>query len=142
MRVLLGVVWQGQSTPPLEPANMSVPALHQDKTREARERKRSCDLAPPKRKTPEANARGSSIIICVGRNRLRNDLHHPFALGFLPGQFTGTANRLGLFARFFLGGLLEMLLELHFPKHAFALQFLLQGTKRLIDVIVANTNLH
>ncbi|WP_246035994.1 hypothetical protein [Aliishimia ponticola] len=35
-----------------------------------------------------------------------------------------------------------MLLELHFAENAFALQLLFQGTKRLIDIVVANTNLH
>ena len=35
-----------------------------------------------------------------------------------------------------------MLLELHFTKHTLALKFLLQGAQRLIDVIIANTNLH
>ena len=35
-----------------------------------------------------------------------------------------------------------MLLELHFAENAFALQLFLQGTKRLIDIVVANTNLH
>jgi len=35
-----------------------------------------------------------------------------------------------------------MLLELHFPKHTLALQLLFQGTKRLIDIVVANTDLH
>ena len=35
-----------------------------------------------------------------------------------------------------------MLLELHFPKNAFALKFFLQSPERLIDVVVANTNLH
>ena len=35
-----------------------------------------------------------------------------------------------------------MLLELHFTKDTFALQLFLQGTKRLIDIVVANTNLH
>lgn len=35
-----------------------------------------------------------------------------------------------------------MLLELHFTENALALELLLQGTKRLIDVVVANTNLH
>ena len=35
-----------------------------------------------------------------------------------------------------------MLLELHFTKNAFALQFFLQGAERLIDIVVANTNLH
>ena len=35
-----------------------------------------------------------------------------------------------------------MLLELHFAEYAFTLQLFLQGTKRLIDIVVANTNLH
>jgi hypothetical protein len=35
-----------------------------------------------------------------------------------------------------------MLLELHFPKHAFALELFLQRTERLIDIVVANRNLH
>jgi hypothetical protein len=35
-----------------------------------------------------------------------------------------------------------MLLELHFPKHPFALKFLLQGTESLFDVIVADADLH
>jgi hypothetical protein len=35
-----------------------------------------------------------------------------------------------------------MLLELHFAENAFALQFFLQGAERLIDIVVANTNLH
>ncbi|MGX0901749.1 hypothetical protein ACSSV8_000303 [Roseovarius sp. MBR-79] len=65
-----------------------------------------------------------------------------FALRFLARQFPGTANRFGLLARFFLGRFLEMLLELHFTENAFALQFLLQGAERLIDIVVANTNLH
>ena len=67
---------------------------------------------------------------------------HPFALRLFTRQLTGTADGLGLLACFFHGGLFEMLLELHFPKNAFALKFLLQGPERLIDVIVANTYLH
>jgi hypothetical protein len=35
-----------------------------------------------------------------------------------------------------------MLLELHFPKNPLALKFLLQSTKRLFDVVVANADLH
>ena len=35
-----------------------------------------------------------------------------------------------------------MLLELHFAEDAFALQLLLQGPEGLIDVVVANANLH
>ena len=69
-------------------------------------------------------------------------LEQTFALGFLACQFTGTTDRFSFLTRFFLGGFLEMLLQLHFTEHAFALQLLLQGTKRLIDIVVANTNLH
>ncbi|ALG91272.1 hypothetical protein TQ29_15055 [Actibacterium sp. EMB200-NS6] len=65
-----------------------------------------------------------------------------FALRLLACELTGASNRLGLLARFLLGRFLEMLLELHFAKHTLALQFLLQGTKRLIDIVVANTDLH
>ena len=35
-----------------------------------------------------------------------------------------------------------MLLKLHFTKHTLALKFFLQGAQRLIDVVIANTNLH
>jgi len=35
-----------------------------------------------------------------------------------------------------------MLLKLHFTKNAFALQFLFKRSKRLIDIVVAYTNLH
>lgn len=72
----------------------------------------------------------------------KSDLHHPFALCFLTSELAGAANGLGLFAGLFLGRFLEMLLKLHFTEHALALKLFLQGTKRLIDVIVANTDLH
>ncbi len=35
-----------------------------------------------------------------------------------------------------------MLLELHFAKDTLTLKFLLQGTKSLFDIVVANTYLH
>ena len=35
-----------------------------------------------------------------------------------------------------------MLLELHFAKDTFTLELFLQSTKRLIDIVVTNTNLH
>jgi hypothetical protein len=65
-----------------------------------------------------------------------------FALGFLARQFTSAADCLGFFARFLLGRFLEMLPKLHFTENAFALQLFLQGTERLIDIVVANTYLH
>ncbi len=32
--------------------------------------------------------------------------------------------------------------QLHFPKHAFALQFLFERLQRLIDIVITNENLH
>ncbi|OIP84962.1 MAG: hypothetical protein AUK37_05085 [Rhodobacterales bacterium CG2_30_65_12] len=72
----------------------------------------------------------------------RNASEEAFALQFLARQLARTANGLGLLARFLHGGFLEMLLELHFTKDTLALQLLLQGTKRLIDVVITNGYLH
>lgn len=92
-------------------------------------------------KNPRPGARG-----LIGRESLpqcRLDvLKTAFALKLLPGKFPCTANGFGLFACFLDGGFLEMLLELHFAKHAFTLKLLLQGTESLFDVIVADADLH
>ena len=69
-------------------------------------------------------------------------LEKTFTLCFFPSQLTLTANRFCLLARFFLGGLLEMLLKLHLTEDTFTLKFFLQRTKRLIDVVITNRNLH
>ena len=65
-----------------------------------------------------------------------------FALRLLAREFARTADRFGLLARFLDGRFLEMLLELHFAEHAFALELFLEGPEGLFDVIVANTYLH
>ena len=94
------------------------------------------------------DARAAGAASCVDvpegqlRDRRRQVLEETFALGLLARQLAGTADGLGLFARFLLGRFLEMLPELHFTEHAFALQLLLQGAERLIDIVVANTDLH
>jgi hypothetical protein len=69
-------------------------------------------------------------------------LETAFALKLLPGKFPCSAYGFGLFACLLDGGLLEMLLELHFAKHAFTLKFFLQSTESLFDVIVADADLH
>jgi hypothetical protein len=91
-------------------------------------------------KNPRPHGRG-----LIGRASLpqcRGVLQTAFTLKLLPGEFPRAAHGFGLFACFLDGGLLEMLLELHFPKHPFALKFLLQGTESLFDVIVADADLH
>jgi hypothetical protein len=76
----------------------------------------------------------------VGKGSVR--LKQAFLLGPLARQFTGAPHGLGLFTGPAFGRLLKILPHFHFAEDTFALQFLLQGTKRLIDVIVANTDLY
>ena len=69
-------------------------------------------------------------------------LQPTLTLKFFPREFPRTANGFGLLARFLDGGFLEMLLELHFAEHAFALELFLESPKGLFDVIVADADLH
>jgi|UPI0006E43399 hypothetical protein len=68
--------------------------------------------------------------------------HKALALGTLARKLTGAAHGLGLLARLLYGRLLVMAAKLHFAEYAFTLQLFLQRTKRLINIIVANQNLH
>ncbi len=60
----------------------------------------------------------------------------------LARQFAGTADRFSLLARLFLGRLLELFLELHLTENAFTLKLFFQSPKGLVDIVVANTDLH
>ena len=66
----------------------------------------------------------------------------PLALHALAQQFAVAADRLGLFAGAALRGFLVIAPQFHFPEHPFALHLLLQGSESLIDVVVANEDLH
>ncbi len=65
-----------------------------------------------------------------------------FALHFFTGQFASAPNRFRFLASSFLRRLLIMATKLHFAKDAFALHFFLERLERLIDIVVANENLH
>ena len=69
-------------------------------------------------------------------------LDQPFALGFLTSEFARAAHSFCPFACLLDRRLLKMLLKLHFAKNAFALKFFLQSAHCLIDIIVADTDLH
>lgn len=98
---------------------------------------------PKQRQTPEAGPRGSSKIATQSdRVICQNDLHHSFALCLFTSQLAGTPNRFGFFAGLLDRRLFEMLTQLHLPEHTFALKLFLQCTERLVDVIIANRNLH
>jgi hypothetical protein len=65
-----------------------------------------------------------------------------FALELLALELAGAAHGLGLFASALLGRLLVVATKLHLTEDALALHLLLEGAERLIDIVVANENLH
>jgi ubiquinone biosynthesis protein COQ9 len=69
-------------------------------------------------------------------------LETAFALKLFPGEFARTPYGFGLLASFLDGGFLEMLLKLHFAEHAFALELFLEGAERLLNVVIADADLH
>ena len=66
----------------------------------------------------------------------------PFALRLFACQFARAADRFGFFPCPLDGGFFVMLPKLHFTKYAFALQFFLERTECLIDIVVAYLYLH
>src|SRR5439155_12741714 len=65
-----------------------------------------------------------------------------FALGALALKLAGAADRGGALAGALFGWLLVMTAQLHLAVDALALQLLLERAQRLLDVIVANDDLH
>jgi len=70
------------------------------------------------------------------------ELEQTFLLGPLTCQLARAAHGLSLFTGPAFRRLFKILPHFHFAEDAFTLQFLFQGTKRLIDIIVANTDLY
>ncbi len=62
---------------------------------------------------------------------------HPLAL-----HLAGAADSGGALARALFAGLLVVTAQLHFAIHALTLQLLLERAKGLVDIIVANDDLH
>ncbi|SMX25570.1 hypothetical protein BOA8489_03714 [Boseongicola aestuarii] len=65
-----------------------------------------------------------------------------FAFQFLTRQLSGTTDSFSFLACILFGRFLEMLLELHFAKNALLLKLFFENAEGLIDVVVANTDLH
>src|SRR5207253_2797152 len=65
-----------------------------------------------------------------------------FALGALALELAGAADRGGALAGTLFGRLLVVTAQLHLAVDALALQLLLERAQRLLDVIVANDDLH
>jgi hypothetical protein len=85
------------------------------------------------------------LLVTSGKGGLRSGSFffggagsNPFPDRLLPSELAGPANGLGVLARLSLRRLLIGASLLHFPENALALHLLLQNTKRLVDVVVAD----
>src|SRR4051812_3352790 len=75
-------------------------------------------------------------------HRLRLHRQQAFALQLLAGQLARAAHGFGLFTGLLLGGLFIMAAELHLAENTLALHLLLQRLEGLIDIVIADENLH
>jgi hypothetical protein len=80
--------------------------------------------------------KGSSLHLLDRRRQ------ETFALQALAGQLAGTADGLGLFARLLFRRLFVVAAQFHLTEDSLALHLLLQGAQGLINIIIADENLH
>src|SRR6516164_7081935 len=78
----------------------------------------------------------------AARGRLRFHRQQTFALHALARELARPADRFRLLARLLLGGFFVVAAELHLAENALALHLLLQRLEGLIDIVVADENLH
>jgi hypothetical protein len=98
---------------------------------------------PVKKQAARVYSRSEAVCPAArGSRRKGFALKQAFLLGSFAGQFAGASHSLGLFTGPALRRLFKILPHFHFAEDALALQLLLQGAKRLIDIIVANTDLY
>src|SRR4051812_2427453 len=91
-----------------------------------------------------ATAAGTTTVAARAgaEHRLRLHWQQAFALQLLAGQLARAAHGFGLFAGLLLGGLFVMTAELHLAENTLALHLLLQRLEGLVDVVIADENLH
>src|SRR5580704_10556933 len=75
-------------------------------------------------------------------HRLRLHRQQAFALQLLARQLARTAHGFSLFTGLLLGGFFIVAAELHLAEDSLALHLLLQRLEGLIDIVIANENLH
>jgi hypothetical protein len=76
------------------------------------------------------------------KHRLRLHRQQAFPLQFLAGKLPCAANGFGLFTRLFFGRLFVMTAKLHLAENSLALHLLLERLEGLINIVIANENLH
>jgi hypothetical protein len=94
-------------------------------------------------RTATAAARTAALGARTGaKRRLRLHRQQAFALQLLAGELAGAAYGFRFFAGFLLGGFFIVAAELHLAENSLALHLLLQRLEGLIDIVIANENLH
>src|SRR5579863_140451 len=93
---------------------------------------------------PAAGTRTATLHAgtCAAEYRLRLHRQQALALQLLAGKLARTAHGFGLFAGLLLGGLFIVTAEFHLAENTLALHLLLQRLEGLIDIVIANENLH
>src|SRR5262249_50771087 len=97
---------------------------------------------PARTGTRTATAAAGTTVGASTEHRLRLHRQQAFALQLLARQLARAADGFRLFSGFLLGGLLVMAAELHLAENPLALHLLLQRLEGLIDIVIANENLH
>src|SRR5258708_1634996 len=99
---------------------------------------------PARTGTGTAAAAGTTALSARTGAKHRLGLHRQkaFALQLLAGEFARAAHGFRLFAGLLLGGFFVMAAELHLAENSLALHLLLQRLEGLIDIVIANENLH
>src|ERR1700753_4121775 len=92
--------------------------------------------------TAAATSRATLATGTSAEHRLRLHRQQAFTLQLLAGQLARAAHGFGLFAGLLLGGLFVMAAELHLAENTLALHLLFQRLEGLIDIVIANENLH
>src|SRR5262245_31709332 len=107
------------------------------------------DLGPRHRNSRyaelSAHARPAMPVTAAGactRGRTWLGGQEAFALHLLAREFAGPADRFRLFPRLLFRWFFVMAAELHFAENALALHLLFERLQGLVDVVVANENLH
>src|SRR5688572_820622 len=92
-----------------------------------------------------ATTAASATTVATGtgaEHRLGLHRQQAFALQLLASQLARAAHGFGLFTGFLLGGLFVVSAELHLAENSLALHLLLQRLEGLIDIVIADENLH
>src|SRR5262245_44275727 len=84
---------------------------------------------------------GTALRACTGRWTWLAG-QQTLALHLLARKLAGPADRFRLFPRLLLGWFFVMAAEFHLAEDALALHFLFERLQGLVDVVVANENLH